>query len=61
MSKTVPRQCKIFNCDRRHGNICCADCGYRKNQCSNPCLNHPSRCGQVSGVFSRKGKTAKGG
>ena len=31
MSKTTPRMCKIFNCDRRHGNFCCADCGYKRN------------------------------
>ena len=40
MSKTNPRMCKIFNCDRRHGNFCCADCGYKRNgNCKNPCLN----------------------
>lgn len=38
------RRCKNFNCDRRHGNYCCADCGYRTT-CKNPCLNDPSRCG----------------
>lgn len=43
MSKTAPRRCNIFNCDRRHGNICCADCGYRGKNCKNPCLNHPTR------------------
>lgn len=32
MSKTTPRMCKIFNCDRRHGNFCCADCGYKRNE-----------------------------
>ena len=40
MQKTYPRRCNIFNCDRRHGNICCADCGYRDKNCKNPCLNH---------------------
>lgn len=33
MSKTTPRMCKIFNCDRRHGNFCCADCGYKRCNC----------------------------
>lgn len=47
MQKTYPRRCNIFNCDRRHGNICCVDCGYRDKNCKNPCLNHPTRCGQV--------------
>ena len=29
MSKTSPRGCMIFTCDRRRGNFCCSDCGYR--------------------------------
>ena len=49
MSKTNPRMCKIFNCDRRHGNFCCADCGYKRNgNCKNPCLNGPERCNCVA-------------
>ena len=40
------RHCKIFNCDRKHGNICCADCINRAS-CKNPCLNNPQLCGQV--------------
>lgn len=47
MSKNSPRRCAIFNCDRRHGNFCCADCGYKSANCKNPCLNGPERCGQV--------------
>lgn len=46
MSAAAPRRCMIFNCDRRHGNYCCADCGYREKNCKNPYLNHPSRCRQ---------------
>jgi len=43
-----PRRCSLFNCDRRHGNICCQDCGYKKTRkCKNPRLNGPERCGQV--------------
>ena len=38
------RRCKNFNCDRLHGNYCCADCEQRTT-CKNPCQNHPSRCG----------------
>lgn len=26
--KLISRGCMIFNCDRRHGNYCCYDCGY---------------------------------
>lgn len=44
MSKMFPRGCTIFNCDRRHGNTCCADCGYKKT-CRRPCKNSPERCG----------------
>lgn len=48
MSKMNPRRCEIFNCDRRHGNYCCADCGYKATgNCKNHCLNGPERCGQV--------------
>ena len=47
MKSNVVRICELFNCDRRHGNYCCADCGYRDKNCKNPCLNHPTRCGQV--------------
>jgi len=42
----VNRYCKIFNCDRRHGNICCTDC-INLSSCKNPCLNRPEICGQV--------------
>lgn len=44
---TVARRCKIFNCDNRRGNFCCAECG-RKRTCKNLCLNNPNQCGQVS-------------
>lgn len=46
--KTDSRHCRIFNCDRRHGSFCCADCGYKRiGNCKNPCLNGPERCGQA--------------
>ena len=58
MSKTTPRMCKIFNCDRRHGNFCCADCGYMRNgNCKNPCLNGPERCNCVAELETKKPKT----
>jgi hypothetical protein len=38
--------CSIFNCDKRHGSYCCAECQERK-ECRNPCQNGPERCGQV--------------
>lgn len=40
------RKCLIFNCDRRRGSYCCADCEQRA-RCKNPCKNAPERCGQV--------------
>lgn len=58
ISKTTPRMCKIFNCDRRHGNFCCADCGYKRNgNCKNPCLNGPERCNCVAEPETKKPKT----
>ena len=55
MSKAIQRRCMIFNCDRRHGHFCCADCGYKRNgQCKNPCINGPDRCGQVDKREARK-------
>lgn len=38
----------LFNCDRRHGNVCCADCGFRP-KCKNSCQNEPEKCGCVKG------------
>lgn len=47
--KLISRGCMIFNCDRRHGNFCCYDCGYRTTKgafrCKNPCQNTPGKCG----------------
>ena len=47
--KRISRGCMIFNCDRRHGNFCCYDCGYRtmkgSSRCKNPCRNTPGKCG----------------
>lgn len=38
------RYCRTFFCDHVGDRICCAACRWRKD-CTNPCLNHPSRCG----------------
>ena len=37
------RYCKQFLCIERGEKYCCAGC-YMRDFCSNPCLNHPSRC-----------------
>lgn len=49
----IARSCSVFNCDRRHGNVCCADC---KNRCKNRCLNSPDRCGLVADKRPEKRK-----
>ena len=46
MKKEKSRKCTLFNCDRRHGNVCCADCGFRP-KCKNSCQNEPEKCGCV--------------
>ncbi|HIY04305.1 MAG TPA: hypothetical protein H9733_05025 [Candidatus Anaerotignum merdipullorum] len=46
MKKKKTRMCTLFNCDRRHGNVCCADCGFRP-KCKNSCQNEPEKCGCV--------------
>lgn len=38
------RFCKTFYCDNMGDRICCSSCPWRRD-CSDPCLNHPSRCG----------------
>lgn len=56
--RNYERMCKIFNCDRRHGNFCCADCGYKRNgNCKNPCLNGPERFNCVAEPETKKPKT----
>lgn len=40
----MARYCKRFYCDERRDRYCCADCHLWRD-CSNRCLNHPSRCG----------------
>ena len=46
MEEKRKRLCTIFNCDRRRGNYCCADCWRRtRRKCRNVCQNDPSRCG----------------
>lgn len=50
------RQCRIFNCDRRHGNICCADCNLRiEGRCKDYCRNKPTLCGLVKQKTSGRG------
>ena len=38
--------CKLFNCDKKHGNQCCSYCK-DKEKCRNPCQNTPTKCGQL--------------
>ena len=38
-----PRMCSRFHCDYRGDRYCCADC-WNRHDCSNRCLNDPSRC-----------------
>ena len=38
------RYCRNFYCDQMGERICCSSCPWVRD-CSNPCLNHPSRCG----------------
>lgn len=52
-------RCSIFNCDKKHMNQCCALCA-ELNQCKNPCLNHPDRCGQLREETPREIATAAG-
>lgn len=61
MSRANQRRCSIFNCDRRHGNFCCADCGYKTTNCKNPCLNGPERCGLLDTRPSPDRKKVKNG
>lgn len=64
MRKFNPRHCTIFNCDHRHGNICCADCGYNpayNGNCKNPCLNGPERCKCATDRLSETPKPATPG
>jgi len=40
------KMCRLFNCDHKHGNYCCAHCDvYHK--CKNHCNNDPEKCGQA--------------
>lgn len=48
-------RCKIFYCDKRRANSCCADCeNYYK--CNNHCLNSPNMCQQSYSGDSRPQK-----
>lgn len=40
-------RCSRFWCQRMGDNRCCAVCS-RLEQCIDPCLNSPARCGLVS-------------
>ena len=63
--KLISRGCMIFNCDRRHGNFCCYDCGYRttngSSRCKNPCRNTPGTCGVDLPAGRRKEKKRESG
>ncbi len=41
--RLIERRCKIFNCDHKRSNVCCADC---RKECDNRCQNTPRHCGQ---------------
>ena len=57
--KRISRGCRIFNCDRRHGNYCCADCGYKRTEkCPNPCQNDPLKCGYACAAVGKKETSA---
>lgn len=43
-ARTTQRMCEVFMCDHRGDRFCCHDCKDKEN-CKNPCLNHPDRCG----------------
>ena len=42
--KAKKKMCLQFNCDRMHGNYCCAYCKNLK-KCKSHCLNDPAKCG----------------
>lgn len=44
-TKIIAERCKIFNCDKKHGNYCCYYC---EIQCNNRCANDPALCGQYT-------------
>lgn len=55
------RYCKRFYCNERRDRYCCADCRFRRD-CSNPCLNHPVRCGLEDKAYTtprRRGGSGK--
>lgn len=54
MVERAVRMCRVFNCDARRGNYCCADCEKWK-ECENPCLNAPHICGNVAGAKKKGG------
>lgn len=57
----MSRYCLRFYCNERRDRYCCADCRLRRD-CSNPCLNHPIRCGLEDKAYSppkRRGGSGK--
>lgn len=57
----MSRYCLRFYCNERHDRYCCADCRLRRD-CSNPCLNHPIRCGLEDKAYvppKRRGGSGK--
>ena len=57
----MARWCLRFYCDELGDRYCCADCRQR-DDCLNPCLNHPVRCGLEDRNYTpprRRGSRAK--
>lgn len=52
---TMINECKIFNCDKKHGNHCCFYCSDKK-KCKNRCLNHPNKCKLLVSLENKEGK-----
>lgn len=42
-STETPKICTVFNCDYKHGNLCCHSCD-RRRTCHNRCQNSPDKC-----------------
>lgn len=46
-------RCTRFWCQRKGDNRCCSVCS-RLEQCIDPCLNSPARCGLVSKLDTKE-------
>ena len=45
--------CKIFECPRKQGNMCCCFCEYKQG-CEHKCLNTPDKCGQLTDLIANE-------